>query len=175
MGGGSRPCKLIGTGDRVEVVPRQNATLAEKASVLLRGVGVRARRQGVESAKAPTDIECSIERSALTLFNIPFDQTIWSRAPTRPCLDADLRSPGSTWRQSSWSCNRRSRRMRLTNEWRTYASLVRRSASLRLTRWSRAELSLRAVGVGTTRDWSESALRVESSRSSPQAAPARLR
>ena len=80
-------------GDSFEVVLRQEVSTADKANILLHGIGIGAQRQGVEPGKALRDFVGYIGNSPLIAFNAPFDRELILRA-----FDAALgRRPANPW------------------------------------------------------------------------------
>ncbi|MCY7306761.1 MAG: 3'-5' exonuclease [Rhodoferax sp.] len=83
----------IALGDSFEVVLRQQVAVADKANILLHGIGVGAQRDGVEPALALGAFGQFIGRSPLIAFHAAFDQTLILRA-----FDAvQLRRPDNPW------------------------------------------------------------------------------
>lgn len=87
----------IALGDSFEIVLRHEGSIADKANILLHGIGVAAQREGIEPSKALTDFERFIANSPLVAFNAPFDQELILRAfdaalgrrPLNPWLDLE--------------------------------------------------------------------------------------
>ena len=66
----------IALGDSFEVVLRQQVEVADKANILLHGIGVGVQRAGVEPALALGEFERFIGHSPLIAFHAAFDQTL---------------------------------------------------------------------------------------------------
>ncbi len=87
----------IALGDSCEVVLRQQAGVADKANILLHGIGLGAQQQGVEPATALASFEQFIGRSPLIAFHAPFDAMLvlhacdaaLGRRPANPWLDLE--------------------------------------------------------------------------------------
>jgi DNA polymerase-3 subunit epsilon len=87
----------IRLGDSFEVVLRQDVLVADKANILLHGIGVGAQSQGVAPELALTAFERFIGDSPLIAFHAAFDQTLILRAfdsvlgrrPSNPWLDLE--------------------------------------------------------------------------------------
>lgn len=87
----------IALGDSFEVVLRQQAGVADKANILLHGIGLGAQQQGVEPTTALASCERFIGRSPLIAFHAPFDEMLILRAcdaalghrPANPWLDLE--------------------------------------------------------------------------------------
>ena len=80
-------------GDSFEVVLRQDVSVADKANILLHGIGVGAQRGGVEPAAALAAFEDYIGASPLIAFHAAFDQTLILRA----CAAVLGRRPRNPW------------------------------------------------------------------------------
>ena len=84
-------------GDSFEVVLHQPAAVADKANILLHGIGVGAQGAGVAPDVALLAFERFIGNSPLIAFHAAFDQTLILRAfdtvlkrrPTNPWLDLE--------------------------------------------------------------------------------------
>ncbi len=91
------PRARIAPADSFEVVLRQEVSAADKANILLHGIGVGAQRGGVEPAAALAAFEHYIGASPLIAFHAAFDQTLILRAcdavlgrrPRNPWLDLE--------------------------------------------------------------------------------------
>ncbi len=87
----------IALGDSFEVVFRHQVKLADKANILLHGIGVGAQRDGVEPTLALGAFERFIGRAPLIAFHAAFDQSLILRAfdavqrrrPDNPWLDLE--------------------------------------------------------------------------------------
>lgn len=86
----------IALGDSFEVLLRQpNAASvpADKANILLHGIGVGAQRGGMDTAQALTAFERFVGPSPLLAFHAAFDRAVIERA----CRAALGRRPGNAW------------------------------------------------------------------------------
>jgi DNA polymerase-3 subunit epsilon len=85
----------IALGDSFEVVLRQggDAGPADKANILLHGIGVGAQRGGVEPAVALDGFVAFAGRSPLLAFHAAFDRTLIERA----CRAAGRPRPPNPW------------------------------------------------------------------------------
>ena len=91
------PQAHIRLGDSFEVVLRQDVQVADKANILLHGIGVGAQSGGVAPDVALTAFESFIGNSPLIAFHAAFDQTLILRAfdavlghrPANPWLDLE--------------------------------------------------------------------------------------
>jgi DNA polymerase-3 subunit epsilon len=87
----------MAVGDSFEVVLRQEAPVADKANILLHGIGVGSQRAGRAPAQALTAFEHFIGDSPLLAFHAAYDRTLIERAwratpghlPPNPWLDIE--------------------------------------------------------------------------------------
>lgn len=75
--GGVRP--LLCPGDSFEVVLRHQVEQADKANILVHGIGVGAQRGGVEPAQALAAFEAFVGDSPLVGFHAAFDRVLIER------------------------------------------------------------------------------------------------
>ena len=78
LDGEASPC--IELGDSFEAVLRQEAAPADKANILLHGIGVGEQRAGAAPAEALTAFEAWLGDAPLIAFHAAFDQTMIERA-----------------------------------------------------------------------------------------------
>ena len=74
---GSPPC--IALGDSFEVVLRPPEVAADKANILIHGIGVGAQRQGLDPAQALEAFERWVGDAPLVAFHSAFDETLIQR------------------------------------------------------------------------------------------------
>ena len=87
------PHARIMLGDSFEVVLQQPSAVADKANILLHGIGVGAQKNGMAQEAALLAFERFIGNSPLIAFHAAFDQTLILRA-----FEAVLgRQPGNPW------------------------------------------------------------------------------
>ena len=87
------PHARIMLGDSFEVVLQQPVAVADKANILLHGIGVGAQNNGMAQEAALLAFERFIANSPLIAFHAAFDQTLILRA-----FDAVLgRQPNNPW------------------------------------------------------------------------------
>lgn len=87
---GERP--RLRPGDSFEVVLRQDVHPADKANILVHGIGVEAQRDGVEPAAALGAFESYVAGSPLLGFHAGFDRVLIERH-LRATLGRRLRNP----------------------------------------------------------------------------------
>lgn len=90
LDGDASPC--IDLGDSFEAVLRQDAAPANKANILLHGIGVGEQRAGAAPAEALGAFEAWLGDAPLVAFHAAFDQTMIGRA-MKTTLDRTLANP----------------------------------------------------------------------------------
>lgn len=80
---GGRPSIVVGDSFEVVLLQADADAVADKANILLHGIGVGAQRAGVPGAVALADFERWVGSAPLVAFHAGFDRTLLDRAARR--------------------------------------------------------------------------------------------